>query len=161
MTNEMKFLRKMTALLGLVTFVGTSAVYADSQCKGLSKGSCDSNSSCTWVDGYKRQDGTSVDAYCRAKPGQGETQKDKPAKNDKDKKKKEKPGKDDQDKTNDKPAKDDKDKKKKDKPGKDDQDKKKDKPAKEDKDKKKKDKDEKKKDKPAKGDKDKKKNKDK
>lgn len=144
MTHPTNVLTRISALIGLVAFIGTSAVYADSQCKGKAQGACESDSSCTWVDGYKRQDGTSVDAYCRAKPGQGEPQKDKPARpekdkkkdkpDDKDKKKKDKPGKEDKDKKKDKP--DNKDKKKKDKPGKEDKDKKK--PAKGDRDKKKK-----------------------
>ncbi len=48
-------------------------VQADSPCQGRPRGACESDSRCVWVDGYKRNDGVQVDAYCRAKPGEGET----------------------------------------------------------------------------------------
>lgn len=56
------------AVIGAVvlSFLFLSPVYAASACKGLSKSSCGSNSSCTWVDGYTRKDGKKVSAYCRA-----------------------------------------------------------------------------------------------
>jgi hypothetical protein len=38
-------------------------------CKGLEKAKCEGNSSCTWVDSYKRKDGVEVNGYCRAKGG--------------------------------------------------------------------------------------------
>ncbi|MCF7983194.1 MAG: hypothetical protein K9L70_02225 [Thiohalocapsa sp.] len=39
------------------------------ECKGKEKSSCDTTTSCTWVDSYQRKDGVKVDGYCRNKGG--------------------------------------------------------------------------------------------
>lgn len=39
---------------------------AQSVCKGQAKGKCTSNTSCSWVGGYKTKAGNSVKAYCRS-----------------------------------------------------------------------------------------------
>jgi len=72
----------------LFLILGQVCLFADSPCKDLSKDKCEANSDCTWVSGYKRKDGTTVDPYCRAKPGKGNNTEDKETK--KEKKKKEK-----------------------------------------------------------------------
>lgn len=53
-------------------FVSSPAMAA-SKCKGLSKTSCSTNKSCTWVDGYKRKDGVKVKSFCRSAPGKKAT----------------------------------------------------------------------------------------
>lgn len=40
--------------------------FAASACKGLSNSACDSNTSCNWVESYKRKDGVKVKAHCRS-----------------------------------------------------------------------------------------------
>ncbi|TGK02913.1 hypothetical protein EHQ53_05450 [Leptospira langatensis] len=69
---------------GLLVF-NWGPISAESQCQGLSKGQCESDSDCTWVSGYSKQDGTNVNAYCRAKPGKasGESHAVKKTKKDK------------------------------------------------------------------------------
>ena len=50
--------------------LGAASAQAASACKGLEKAACESNTSCTWVDGYTRKDGAKVSAYCKGKPTQ-------------------------------------------------------------------------------------------
>lgn len=57
------------------TFAFNMPVMADSSCKGKAKSQCEGDNDCTWVDGYKRKDGVSVDAYCRSKPSKSEGSK--------------------------------------------------------------------------------------
>ena len=94
-------------LISIFVFFATGSLFADSPCKGLSESSCNSNNDCTWVNGYKKDDGTKVDDYCRAKPGKGDDDDDD-SKSDKKDKKKKKDKDDDDDSKSDK-----KDKKKK------------------------------------------------
>lgn len=62
----MSFINRLIALSILsLSVLLLSPVHAASACKGLSKSSCGSKSSCTWVDGYTRKDGKQVSAYCR------------------------------------------------------------------------------------------------
>ncbi|MDH3702263.1 MAG: hypothetical protein OEU46_13195 [Alphaproteobacteria bacterium] len=44
----------------------TAPVSAQSACKGLAKGKCTSNSSCSWVGGYQTKAGKAVKSYCRS-----------------------------------------------------------------------------------------------
>lgn len=69
--NTYKVLILLIALLALGT---NNAVAAG--CKGKSKSSCSSDSSCTWVSGYTKQDGSKVKGYCRTK-GQSGSKHDK------------------------------------------------------------------------------------
>ena len=101
-------------LISIFVFFATGSLFADSPCKGLSESSCNSNNDCTWVNGYKKDDGTKVDDYCRAKPGKGDDDDD--SKSDKKDKKKKKDKDDDDDSKSDKKDK----KKKKDKDDNDD-----------------------------------------
>ena len=39
-------------------------------CKGMPKSQCSTQSSCSWVDSYKRSDGVAVNGYCGSKGGQ-------------------------------------------------------------------------------------------
>lgn len=55
----------LSFFIALALFMPESADAAN--CQGMSSGKCKSNSNCVWVSGYKRK-GTSVKAYCRAKP---------------------------------------------------------------------------------------------
>lgn len=43
------------------------------QCKGLENAACVSQESCSWVKGYERKDGKSVNAFCRTKAKQKTT----------------------------------------------------------------------------------------
>lgn len=61
----------------------TAGAFADSPCKGLSESECSSNGKCTWVSGYSQKDGDKVKAYCRAKPGYGDSEKKGKKKKDK------------------------------------------------------------------------------
>ena len=47
--------------------LGTQTVVAESKCKGLSKSACSSDKTCSWIKGYKKQDGKEVKGYCRVK----------------------------------------------------------------------------------------------
>jgi hypothetical protein len=53
-------------VIALVAMQGNAAA---ADCKGLEKAKCEGNSSCTWVDPYKRKDGVEVSGHCRAKGG--------------------------------------------------------------------------------------------
>ena len=59
-----------TILVALFAFVLGGAPASAVECKGLTKSRCGGSSSCTWVSGYKRQDGAEVKSYCRASSGQ-------------------------------------------------------------------------------------------
>jgi outer membrane biosynthesis protein TonB len=127
--KKITFVALKTFLLSLVLFA-FQTLLADSPCKGLSESQCKANPDCTHVTGFTKKDGTKVDDYCRAKPGKGDADNDKPAKKekvkkDKDEEKASKPDKDNSDKAD---KKEKKDKKKKDeekvsKPDKDNSDK--------------------------------------
>ena len=52
--------------LGVVA-LNSTAVHAAS-CKGMSENACAAETSCTWVEGYKRADGREVRPYCRNRP---------------------------------------------------------------------------------------------
>ena len=68
----MSIQKSRTALGALFASValtlGAASAQAESACKGLEKAACEKDSSCTWVDGYKRKDGVEVDAHCKGKP---------------------------------------------------------------------------------------------
>jgi len=53
----------------------TSPTQAASTCKGLERGACERNGSCSWVDDHTRKDGVKVSGYCRSKPGRSGTEK--------------------------------------------------------------------------------------
>ena len=82
------------------------------ECKGSSKSSCSTNSSCTWVKGYSKKDGAKVRGYCRSKGKAGDAKKSKDKKSKKSKDKKSKKSKDKKSKkSKDKKSKKSKDKK--------------------------------------------------
>lgn len=62
--TSMKYLFN-AALITIVLAFFNSSAHA-SQCKGLSNSQCSSTKQCSWIKGYKRKDGVSVSAYCRA-----------------------------------------------------------------------------------------------
>lgn len=70
-----KLLTLSHALLFFAALAISTGTRADSPCKGLSEGACSANSKCTWVGAYKQKDGDQVKAYCRAKPGYGDSGK--------------------------------------------------------------------------------------
>ena len=51
----------------LAATLGTSVARAETSCKGLVADQCGSRSECSWVKGYTRKDGKTVDGYCRNK----------------------------------------------------------------------------------------------
>ena len=53
--------------LGALLVLPSLAVQAASECKGLDQTACGANPGCSWVSGYKRQDGKEVAAYCKSK----------------------------------------------------------------------------------------------
>lgn len=61
------------ALILAAAFALTGSIAADSACKGLGESECKGNDNCTWVSGYSQKDGDKVKAYCRAKPGKGDS----------------------------------------------------------------------------------------
>lgn len=63
---NIKILPASTAIV-FSLFINTGFA-ADSSCKGLAEKSCSNESSCRWVDPYKRTDGREVKGYCRALP---------------------------------------------------------------------------------------------
>jgi hypothetical protein len=63
------------ALVFTLAMTLTAGISADSPCKGLSESECSSNDKCTWVKAYSQKDGDKVKAHCRAKPGQGDSDK--------------------------------------------------------------------------------------
>ena len=62
MTKPLSFIA-LSALLVLPSL----AVQAASECKGLDQTACGANPGCSWISGYKRQDGKEVAAYCKSK----------------------------------------------------------------------------------------------
>ncbi|MCX7632490.1 MAG: hypothetical protein N2Z22_04060 [Turneriella sp.] len=79
-------MRDFKILLQAAVFLAFGKMlYADSPCKGLDESACKANDKCTWVSGYTQKDGDKVKAYCRAKPGQGDSaaSKDKKGKDKK------------------------------------------------------------------------------
>ncbi|MGD8206541.1 MAG: hypothetical protein PVH47_00525 [Thiohalocapsa sp.] len=71
-TTKTKTLAAALTTAALLTLQGP-AVAAD--CKGLEKNRCESNNSCTWVDGYQRKDGVKVSGHCRSKGGKSSSRK--------------------------------------------------------------------------------------
>lgn len=59
-----QFLRLATLLVGITLAAGVQA----NSCKSLDQPVCESNSQCTWVQGYERSDGRKVASYCRNAP---------------------------------------------------------------------------------------------
>jgi hypothetical protein len=57
----------MLTMAGALTLASQSALSAE--CKGMEKSACEGQNTCTWVDGYTRQDGVKVNGYCRGKGG--------------------------------------------------------------------------------------------
>lgn len=49
----------------MLATVATQPAAAESSCKGLDKGPCDSKAQCHWVNGYTRKDGAKVSGHCR------------------------------------------------------------------------------------------------
>ena len=99
----------------VAVFAFNTGATAASICSGKSSSSCSSNSSCIWVSGYKKKDGSKVKSYCRAVGKSGSKADKKSKSKSKDKKSKDKKSKDK--KSKDKKSKDkkSKDKKSKDK----------------------------------------------
>ena len=57
----------ISVALGTALALSSGPINAASQCKGLENSACRANTSCSWVEGYKRKDGKSVNSFCRAK----------------------------------------------------------------------------------------------
>ena len=57
----------ISAALGLALALSSGPANAASQCKGLKNNACSAEASCTWVEGYERKDGRTVNSFCRAK----------------------------------------------------------------------------------------------
>ncbi len=78
----------------LLLIIFTSAILMFSstitakECKGMSKSTCSSATSCTWVSGYKTKTGSTIASYCRNKAGKKSTTAKKDKKKAKDKKNK-------------------------------------------------------------------------
>lgn len=58
------FVLNIVSAAFLIT-LGLGAGANAAECKGSAKASCMTNSSCSWVDAYKRADGKNVKGYCR------------------------------------------------------------------------------------------------
>ncbi|MCB1890092.1 MAG: hypothetical protein KDH20_20975 [Rhodocyclaceae bacterium] len=63
----------VTALLLAAGLALAAPASAASACKGMEKGRCGGNASCTWVDSYTTKKGNKVDGYCRSKGGKKST----------------------------------------------------------------------------------------
>ena len=71
------FRKNLIILLTTVFFIFTSStVFSASACKGGSKSQC-GVSDCTWVNGYKKKDGSKVKGYCRSKSKSSKNNKGK------------------------------------------------------------------------------------
>ena len=59
------------SVLAFVTSIalGAAPLQAESACKGLEKGTCETKSECSWVDPYTRKDSVKVSGHCRTKSG--------------------------------------------------------------------------------------------
>lgn len=67
MKNHKSFRKGLIVLLAVFFLILTSnSVFAASSCNGLSKTKC-GISDCTWMNGYKKKDGSKVKGYCRTK----------------------------------------------------------------------------------------------
>jgi len=53
--------------------IGISGNAQAATCKGLSRASCETSTSCSWVKGYTTKSGSKVSAYCRSKSGKSTT----------------------------------------------------------------------------------------
>ncbi|MDB4511845.1 hypothetical protein N9060_00140 [Arenicella sp.] len=55
-------------IMAAMMFLTCPVHAADSvQCKGLENGACTTQDTCSWVEGYERKDGITVNAFCRTK----------------------------------------------------------------------------------------------
>ncbi len=70
-------IRMMSVCIAVTVFSATGgvAVAAEAGCKGLVEDNCSKESSCRWVNPYKRTDGREVTGYCRTLPGKPAQQK--------------------------------------------------------------------------------------
>ena len=57
----------MTGLMALVMFSSQASAAEPSQCQGLESDACITATTCSWVNGYERQDGRKVSSFCRTK----------------------------------------------------------------------------------------------
>lgn len=73
MINGKKIFPIVAAIAAAVVMVSvhTGTAMAQSSCKGIAKGKCESSASCSWVNSYKTKSGTTVNAYCRANGSKG------------------------------------------------------------------------------------------
>ena len=77
-TNKPLFTTLLAQLIIITVAMMFSFSANAASCKGISKSSCSANSSCNWVEGYKRKDGIKVSGHCRA--ASGKANKDKKVK---------------------------------------------------------------------------------
>ncbi|WP_157726375.1 hypothetical protein [Imhoffiella purpurea] len=68
MTKRASTRTSRTVLILLAAVMAPAPVLAESACKGLEKAACETKSSCNWVNGYTRQNGTKVSGHCRSSP---------------------------------------------------------------------------------------------
>ena len=60
--------------VSLLLLSGTPAI-AETKCKGLEHEVCGEQQHCSWVESYKRKDGSTVNGYCRNMPKKKSTSK--------------------------------------------------------------------------------------
>lgn len=77
MINNSMYQRMLTSVLTIFIAMMFSFTTEAASCKGKAYSSCSADSDCSWVSGYKRQDGAKVSSHCRATPGKATKQKTK------------------------------------------------------------------------------------
>ena len=77
----MKKANMMISTLTAVIVLSLASGYsnADNVCKGMEKSDCAASSSCRWIKGYERADGSAIAGYCRKLPGKNVQPMDKDA----------------------------------------------------------------------------------
>lgn len=66
-TRPTRLLSSLALVAGLA--IGSQTNVFAAECKGMEKGPCENQDSCSWVDGYTRKDGVKVSGHCRSKGG--------------------------------------------------------------------------------------------
>ena len=69
---------RTASAIAIVALVVSAGNVTAADCKGLAQAKCEGNTSCSWVDSYKRKDGKKVDAYCRSKGKKKSAKKSEP-----------------------------------------------------------------------------------
>ena len=65
--SKAALVRSFLLTASMAGVIHSGSVSAAGACKGLENEACNSNASCSWVEGYERKDGRKVKSFCRSK----------------------------------------------------------------------------------------------